>query len=426
MVLNVSKSAPLRGTLRVPSDKSLTHRAYILAAIAQSPSMVIQPLRGDDCNSTLQIIQQLGARIDPTPGDEHVSITLYPSPFVSPAAPLDCGNSGTTMRLLAGVLAARPGLTATLVGDASLSKRPMKRIVEPLVLMGADIKGDTAPLSINGRRLRGIEYTTPVASAQIKSCLLLAGLFAEGTTWVSEPSPSRDHTERMLAALGVRLDERDGAIGIEGGQTFDGFALYVPADISSAAFFMCAAAMVPGSQVLFHEVGTNPTRTGVLEVLADAGATVEVVPQPAQMGEPVSTLRVTYQEDLKAFSIEGDLVPRLIDEIPVLAVLATQCVGTTTIRGAQELRVKESDRIETVATNLRKMGAQVEALEDGLVVQGPTPLTGAEIDAEGDHRIGMAFAVAGLVADGDTTIINADSIATSYPTFESDLKSLYT
>jgi 3-phosphoshikimate 1-carboxyvinyltransferase len=292
--------------------------------------------------------------------------------------------------------------------------------------MGAEIEGDTAPLTIHGQRLHGINYTSPVASAQIKSCLMLAGLFAEGTTWVREPHPSRDHTERMLTALGVRLDENEGAIGVAGGQEFEGFQYRVPADISSAAFLLCAAAIVPGSRVGLVEVGTNPTRTGVLEVLAAAGAHLAVAPLEEQMGEPLSTIVVEHQPRLEAFTIEGDLVPRLIDEIPVLAVLATQCAGETVIKDAAELRVKESDRIETVAQNLRKMGARVEALPDGLVVNGPTKLQGASIDAEGDHRIGMAFAVAGLVAEGQTTIENAESIATSYPTFFDHIKALNT
>ena len=422
MPVTVEKSPPLNGALRPPSDKSLTHRAYIFAALAQSPSQIFAPLRGEDCESTLHIVRQLGAKVEV----EVESVSIHPSALATPHDDLDCGNSGTTMRLLAGVLAAQPGLKARMVGDASLSRRPMKRIVEPLRTMGADIEGDTAPLTIRGQRLHGIDYTSPVASAQVKSCLLLAGLFAEGTTWVREPHPSRDHTERMLTALGVRLDERDGAIGVAGGQEFEGFQYRVPADISSAAFLLSAAAIVPGSRVGLVEVGTNPTRTGVLEVLAAAGAHLAVAPLPEQMGEPLSTIVVDHQPRLEAFTIEGELVPRLIDEIPVLAVLATQCAGETVIRDASELRVKESDRIETVAHNLRKMGARVETLPDGLVIHGPTKLHGATIDAEGDHRIGMAFAVAGLVAEGPTTIENAESIATSYPTFFDHIKALNT
>lgn len=421
MRLTVSRSGPLIGSLRPPSDKSLTHRAYILAALAHGPSVVVHPLRGEDCESTLRIVEKLGASV----GAES-AVQIAPPPRLSqPTADLDCGNSGTTMRLLCGVIASEPGVRCRLVGDESLSRRPMRRVTEPLRLMGARIEGDTAPLKIEGARLHGIDYRTPVASAQIKSCLLLAGLRAEGETWVTEPAPSRDHTERMLTSLGVELMSReDGAIGVRGGQSWDGFEFEVPADISSAAFLMCAAAIVPGSRVVLRDVGTNPTRTGVLESLADAGALIESAPQEEQMGEPVSHIAVAHGPALSSFHIAGSLVPRLIDEIPVLAVLATQCEGTTTVRDAGELRVKESDRIETVAANLRNMGATVETFEDGLAVTGPTPLRGAEIDAKGDHRIGMAFAVAGLVAEGETHILNADSIRTSYPGFEADLSAL--
>jgi 3-phosphoshikimate 1-carboxyvinyltransferase len=300
----------------------------------------------------------------------------------------------------------------------------MKRIVEPLRLMGAEIDGGTAPLTVHGRKLKGISYDTPIASAQIKSCILLAGLFADGETWVREPHPSRDHTERMLSALGVSLQERNGAIGLSGGQTFAGFDYSVPADISSAAFFLCAAALVPDSRVVLHHVGTNPTRTGVIAVLAESGARLDVLPLDDQMGEPVSSMAIEHRSGLRPFSIGGELVPSLIDEIPVLAVLATQCEGRSEVRDAAELRVKESDRIETVVNNLRSMGAHIEGTPDGMVIHGPTPLHGATIDAEGDHRIGMAFAVAGLVAEGTTTLVNANSVATSYPAFFDDLKSL--
>ncbi len=388
---------------------------------SRGASVIANPLQGEDCENTLRIAVQLGAAIQRGP----TSVTLSPaSALQQPAQSLDCGNSGTTMRLLAGVLASSPGIVAELRGDESLSRRPMRRITDPLRSMGADIIGDQAPLRVSGANLEGIHYTTPVASAQIKSCLLLAGLRAEGTTWVTEPAQSRDHTERMLKALGVELQSNgNNTVGIAGGQSWQGFEFSVPSDISSAAFFMCAAAMVPGSRVLLQEVGTNPTRTGVLEALAQAGAHITLIPREDQMGEPVSDIEILFNK-LAPFEIKGEIVPRLIDEIPVLAVMATQCEGTTRIRDARELRVKESDRIETVANNLRAMGANVVTQEDGMDVTGPTPLKGATIDAKGDHRIGMAFAVAGLVASGETTIENADSIATSYPGFESDLSTL--
>jgi 3-phosphoshikimate 1-carboxyvinyltransferase len=388
--------------------------------LARTPSLVRHALRGEDCEATLRIAAQLGAVVHVD--GEHV--VLDPRPLAQPTDTLDCGNSGTTMRLLAGVLASEPGLRATLVGDQSLSRRPMRRIVEPLRQMGAEIKGDTPPLTIEGRRLGGTDYVSPVASAQVKSCLLLAGARAEGETWVTEPAQSRDHTERMMTALGVELNTRGpGTVGIKGGQAWDGFEFFVPSDVSSAAFLMCAAALVPDSRVLLQAVGTNPTRTGVLESLAAAGAEISVLPIEEQMGEPLSHIEVAHSS-LQAFEIGGDLVPRLIDEIPVLAVLATQCEGTTRVRDAAELRVKESDRIETVVRNLAAMGADIVAHEEGFDVMGPTPLHGTKVDARGDHRIGMAFAVAGLVAEGETEILNAESISTSYPGFESDLRSL--
>ncbi len=421
MRVEVQAAGPLRGELRLPSDKSLTHRALMLAAAARSSSEVHNPLRGADCLSTLGCLVAMGLRYR----DEGSTWTLLPvNEWMAPQHPLDCGNSGTTMRLLSGLLASRP-LEATLVGDASLSRRPMKRIAEPLRLMGATVEGDSAPLRISGRGLVGIEYTLPVASAQIKSCLLLAGLRASTQTTVHEPHPSRDHTERMLAALGVRI-ERISPVSskLEPFQVFEGFRMKIPADISSAAFWMVAGALIPGSEIRLTEVGTNPTRTGILDVLQQAGAQVEHEPGPEELGEPTGDLIVRSSNDLRPFTISGDLVPRLIDEIPVLAVLATQCHGETVIRDAGELRVKESDRIQVVADGLRNMGAQIETTEDGMVIFGPTPLTGTAIDAEGDHRIAMAFSVAGMIASGSTTIDHADSVLTSYPTFFEDMKNL--
>ncbi|HXH59871.1 MAG TPA: 3-phosphoshikimate 1-carboxyvinyltransferase [Fimbriimonadaceae bacterium] len=416
-------SGPLKGTVRPPSDKSLTHRSYIFSAFARTPSTIINPLRGEDCNATLEIMRQIGARAEVHELPDTTKV--FPiKELVSPSAPLECGNSGTTMRLLCGVLAAQEGLSAMLVGDASLSRRPMKRVTDPLRMMGANIEGDTAPITIKGGALHGIDYTSPVASAQIKSCVLLAGLFASGRTCVTEPETSRDHTERMLRSLKVPINVDGNTACVEGGQKWDGFTFEAPADISSAAFLLCAAAIVPGSHVVLRGVGANPTRTGVIDALRAAGAILEESPKDEQMGEPVSDYAVTHTPGLRAFEIGGALVPRLIDEIPVLAVLATQCDGTTKIRDAKELRVKESDRIDAVAGGLRAMGAEVETTEDGMDVHGPVQLKGATIDAEGDHRIGMAFAVAGLAAQGETTILNADSIQTSYPQFVSDVRSL--
>ncbi len=419
----MTRASKLQGTIRPPSDKSLTHRAYIFAALARDGcSEIIGPLEGEDCRATLAIVEALGAGVERF--SDRVLVTA-PHDLRTPIKYLDCGNSGTTMRLMAGVLAGRVGVTATLVGDDSLSRRPMGRVVTPLRQMGANIIGETAPLTIVGSPLHRIDYTSPVSSGQIKSCLLLAGLQAEGTTWVTEPSRSRDHTERMLTGLGVQLHRRgEFTVGVEGGATWPAFRFAPPADVSSAAFFLCGATMLNGSEITLEQMSTNPTRTGVLDVLRGAGAAIELANESTMMGEPFADITISPTDNLRAFTINGTLVPRLIDEIPVLAVLATQCVGTTKIRDSKEMRVKETDRIEKMAEGLRAMGAQVETYEDGMDIEGPTPLTGTEIDAKDDHRIAMAFAIAGLVAKGETVVHNADSILSSYPDFVSHLHHL--
>lgn len=407
--------------MRPPSDKSLTHRAYMLGSLAGGRSLVRRPLPSEDATATMRVLSALGNDFEWHSPRE---VRIYPAAkWRQPSSELDCGNSGTTMRLLAGLLASRP-LDVTLDGDESLRRRPMRRVAEPLSLMGANVEGDTPPIRIRGGALRGIDYTTPVASAQIKSSVLLAGLFADGTTRVTEPALSRDHTERMLGAVGVRLQREGLTVILEGGQSVESFDFEVPADISSAAFLMVAAAMVPGSRLELIDVNTNPSRTGILDVFAQVGVQVALDQPRESLGEPVADLMISGTEYLAPFTIEGDLVPRLIDEIPVLAVLATQAEGVSVIRDAAELRVKESDRIEQVAAGLRLMGAHVETHADGMTITGPTPLMGAKISANGDHRLAMAFAVAGLVASGETIIEGAEAIATSYPDFEKDLWSV--
>jgi 3-phosphoshikimate 1-carboxyvinyltransferase len=421
MKLSITKSGPLTGTLRPPSDKSLTHRAILFSSLAKGHSRISNMLEGEDCLATKRIFEQMGVQFTSDGDDLLVDST---GELQSPDEPLDCGNSGTTIRLMAGVLASRPGLEATLTGDASLSRRPMGRITGPLKLMGADIEGDHAPIKIHGRRLNGISYVSPVASAQVKSCILLAGLNADGETSVTEPAKSRDHTEKMLRRLGVDITIDGFKVSAAGGQSWEGADYNIPGDISSAAFWLCAAAMIPESDVCLTEVGINPTRCGVLEVLLSAGAQISTSNEQQPMGEPLADLTVVGSDNLEAFQISGAIVPRLVDEIPVLAVMATQCHGTTVIKDAKEMRVKETDRIAETVKNLKAMGAEIEEREDGMVIKGPTKLHGAEVDADGDHRIGMAFAVAGLLADGATTIHNADSIRTSYPEFEQHLRSL--
>lgn len=417
MTLRTHRVASLRGSLRAPSDKSLSHRAYLLGSIADGPSLVKNVLQGEDCQATRECLRQLGC------GFERISETeerILPGPWRAPDRPLDCGNSGTTMRLLAGLLAGHD-VEATLVGDASLSRRPMKRVAEPLRLMGAQIEGDHAPLVIRGGGLKGIRYESPVASAQIKSAILLAGLFAEGVTAVKEPAASRDHTERMLRACGVEVWERDGWIEVAGDAALSPFEFDVPSDISSAAFWMVAASLVPEAELTWTDVGVNPSRSGILDIAKQCGIRLEVQEGSDRLGEPVADITVWNTPDLKPFEIRGDLVPRLIDEIPILAVLATQANGTSLIRDAEELRVKESDRIETMATALRQMGATIETYSDGMAITGPTPLRGAEFEVHGDHRVAMSLAIAGLVADGETVVHGAETIRSSYPTFEADL-----
>lgn len=421
MTIRVRRAASLRGALTPPPDKSLTHRAFMLGALAEGRCRITNPLRSADTDSTRRCLAQLGATFEEV-GD---AVELESPPeWLSPEGPLDCGNSGTTMRLLAGIIASHE-VRATMVGDASLSRRPMRRVLEPLSLMGAKATGDYPPITVEGtNHLRGIHYKSPTSSAQVKSAILLAGLGAEGETWVEEPHQSRDHTERMLSALGVPIKHNGTAVGLDGPRAIPFFEFSVPGDLSAAAFFLVAGAIVPGSHIEFAGVGVNPTRSGVLDVLRSAGVDVVRHNPREEMKEPVADLSVSSAAALAAFTIDAGLVPRLIDEIPVLAVLATQCAGTTQIRGARELRVKESDRIETVASGLRAMGAEVQTLPDGMDIQGPCALQGATIDAQLDHRIAMAFAVAGLVAEGETVIEGAEAVATSYPAFESDLRRL--
>lgn len=417
MTLESYPIATLQGSLRPPSEKSLTHRSYMFAAIAKGQSRVRMPLRGEDCESTLRCLNQMGLRHEWLSATE---IRLIPAAkWEQPLASLDCGNSGTTMRLLSGLVASRD-LDVTMIGDASLSRRPMKRIADPLRLMGATIEGDTPPLHIRGGGLKGIDYDSPVASAQIKSCVLLAGLGAEGRTSVREPAPSRDHTERMLSALGVKFDIGE-RISVEGGQAPDPLDWTVPADISSTAFFIVAASILPQSHLIIGDLTVNPSRTGIFDVLDQCGVPYAIGNERSEIGEPVADVEIRAPRELRPFEISGPLVPRLIDEIPVIAVLATQCLGTSIIRDAREMRVKETDRIETVAAGLRAMGAQVETFEDGMAITGPTKLKAARVEASHDHRIAMTFAIAGLVADGTTVIDGAESIATSYPDFTSDL-----
>ncbi len=422
----------VRGRWRPPGDKSISHRAAILALLTEGTTEIDGFLESDDCLRTLNMVQALGASVERV-GESRWRIRgVGRNPLQEPPDVLDAGNSGTTARLMAGVLASAP-IFSVLTGDESLRRRPMRRIVEPLQRMGAQIDGregaSRLPLAIRGGDLRAIEYLTPVASAQVKSCILLAGLRAAGTTVVMEPSLSRDHTERMLKAFGAELEIQMGDSGqhrvrLRGGQTLQACALRVPGDFSSAAFLIAAALMLPESELVIEGVGVNPTRTGLLEALAAADVHLGWEQLDEQAGEPVATLRVRPQP-LRAMQVGGELIPRLIDEIPILALLATQATGETLIRDAAELRVKESDRLNAIATELGKMGAQIECLPDGLRIHGPTPLHGAAVQSHGDHRIAMMLAIAGLVAQsGETVIHDVECVQTSFPDFEKVIASL--
>jgi 3-phosphoshikimate 1-carboxyvinyltransferase len=411
------------GSLRVPGDKSISHRYAMLAALAGGRSRFENFSPGADCASTLACVRALGCAVE-RDAQGAVTIDGIGPQLREPAGPLDCGNSGSTMRMLAGIVAAQP-FTSEMIGDESLSRRPMKRIIEPLSRMGAEIHsadGDCAPLRITGAKLHGIEYRPPVASAQVKTSLLFAGLLAEGKTTVEEPSRTRDHGELALRAFGAKVDRSRNAVTIEGGQTLHPLEAYVPGDISSAAFFFCAAAIFPESNLVIDGVLLNPTRSALLDVLAAMGSRISMVRVEENHGELVGTVTLVPGAG-QAVTIAGAQTALLIDELPVLAAIAPFTAGLE-VRDAGELRVKESDRLSAVTQNLRAMEAQVEQTADGWRIPGGQKLHGAEIESFGDHRIAMAFAVAALRAEGETVIRNADCVAISYPGFFEDLERL--
>ncbi len=420
----IEKAPAIHAEMTVPGDKSISHRAIMFAALANGRAQITGFLPGEDCLSTMKAFQQLGIpieRIDETT----VIIEGKRGHFTAPSGDIDCGNSGTTMRLMCGILAAQP-FRSRLTGDASLSKRPMKRIIDPLTQMGAKITAEgekgSAPLVIEGGPLRGIEYTSPVASAQVKSAVLLAGLFAKGTTTVTEPVLSRDHTERMLAWHLVRPRRNGLAVSVSGGQTLESRDFAVPGDISSAAFWLVAAAAQPGSHLLIKNVGLNPARTGVLAVLIRMGAHVSEIVENAEC-EPSGTVEVRGTK-LRATTIGGAEIPNVIDELPILAVAAALAEGRTIIKDAHELRVKETDRIAAVATNLRAFGVQVDEKEDGMEIEGGAKLRGATVESFGDHRIAMASAILATFADGPSHIRDTACVDTSYPGFYEMLRKL--
>jgi 3-phosphoshikimate 1-carboxyvinyltransferase len=420
----IKKAPPIRAEITVPGDKSISHRSIMLAALANGTAKITGFLPSEDCLSTMKAFQQLGVKIERA---DETTLVVHGTRgvFTAPEGDIDCGNSGTTMRLISGILAAQP-FRSRLIGDASLSKRPMKRIMEPLGQMGAKItaegEGGRAPLVIEGGTLKGLRYESPVASAQIKSAILLAGLFAQGATSVTEPEQSRDHTERMLS-WHVAHPRRDGlTVSVIGGSRLESRDFDVPGDISSAAFWLVAAAANRGSLLQIKNVGLNPTRTGILSVLIRMGAHVSEVVENAD-GEPRGTIEIRGTQ-LKATVIEGKEIPNLIDELPILAVAAALAEGRTTIKDAHELRVKETDRIAAVARNLRSFGVEVVEYDDGMKIQGGCALHGADVTSEGDHRIAMSSAILGMFADGTTTVRDTDCVDTSYPGFYDTLQRL--
>jgi 3-phosphoshikimate 1-carboxyvinyltransferase len=425
MTRTIERAERLEGVLRVPGDKSISHRALILGAIARGKQVIEGIAHASDVESTARCLRTLGSFVEEMPDGRTLVLSNERRSHVT----LDAGNSGTTARLLAGMTAGL-GIHCTIDGDASLRRRPMARVVEPLSRMGATLSAapnGTLPVDVGGGRLHGITYTLPVASAQVKSAILIAGLFAQGETTVIEPVATRDHTERMLTAMGVEVRREGNSVSVTGGGRPEGTRITVPGDFSTAAYFIVAAVCLPGSDVFLPMTGINPTRTGLLDVLRRMGAGVTLESADVVSGEPCADVAVhsTALTELRGVDIDDPaLIASIIDEVPVIAVAATQAAGTTRIRGAAELRNKESDRVRAIVDNLRALGANVAEHDDGFSITGPTRLRGARVSSFGDHRIAMAMAVAGLVADGATEIVDAAAVDVSYPDFFNSMLTL--
>ncbi|WP_049754094.1 3-phosphoshikimate 1-carboxyvinyltransferase [Heliomicrobium modesticaldum] len=428
--LAIRPGLPLRGETEVPGDKSISHRAVMFGALARGVTRVHRFLPGQDCLSTIDCFRKLGVRIEQPNPSEVVVYGQGPGGLKEPSEVLDVGNSGTTIRLMTGILSGLP-FFSIVTGDTSIRRRPMGRVTRPLLEMGASIWGrenaTKAPLAINGASmaLEAIHYNSPVASAQVKSAVLLAGLFAEGCTSVREPLVSRDHTERMLAAFGAKIGRSEDRLtaSVEGFPELRAQEVEVPGDISSAAFLLVAASIVPGSELVLYNIGVNPTRDGIIEVLRAMGGDVQVENAREVAGELVADL-IVRSASLKGTTIGGAIIPRLIDELPIIAVAALFAEGTTEIRDAAEMRVKETDRIAVMIRELRKLGADIEERPDGMIIRGGAALRGAATESHGDHRVAMALAVAGLLAEGETVINDAGSIDVSFPGFAELLERL--
>lgn len=423
--MKFSKAAPLRGELTVPGDKSISHRSVMFGSIAEGTTEIHHFLQGADCLSTISCFQKMGVEIE----NNGETILVHGNGMRGlkrPETILDCGNSGTTTRLISGILAAQD-FDVTVTGDESIQKRPMKRIMEPLAMMGASIESvnqnGCAPLHITGKPLHAVSYTTKIPSAQVKSAILLAGLYADGETRVTEPYRSRNHSEIMLRFFGADVTAEDTTAVIRPAKELFGRKLTVPGDISSAAPFIAAALLIPGSELLLKQVGINPTRDGILHVCRAMGADVTLLNHQSDGGEPTADILVK-SSSLHGTTIEGAIIPTLIDELPLIAAMACFAEGTTVIRNAEELKVKESNRLEVMVKSLSAMGADVTETADGMIIRGGKPLRGAVIDSRLDHRIAMTFAVTGLCADGETEILGAECVNISYPGFYRDLERL--
>ena len=426
MELVLEKVNKLTGKIFVPGDKSISHRSLILGSISRGETRVYNLLNSLDCLRTLECMQSLGVKIEL---DEANSVNIKGKGLYGlqePKVILDVGNSGTTIRLLTGLLSGQ-NFYSVLNGDNSIRKRPMKRVVQPLRLMGANIwgreNGQLAPLSIKGRKLNSLYYTLPVASAQVKSALLLAGLYTTGETVISEPLSTRDHTERMLETMQADIKISPPKIKIKGGIELRSTDIFIPGDISSAAYFIAAASILRGSQIIIKQVGVNPTRTGVIEILKKMGTKIDILNYQIKSNEPRADLKIEYSK-LKGIEIKEEMVPLLIDELPLIAVVASQAKGKTVVSGAKELRVKETDRIKAIVSELKKMGVDIKEKEDGFIVEGPSKLKGAVCESYNDHRIAMSLAVAALLAEGKTGIRNSECIEISFPGFEKTLQNL--
>ncbi|WP_147804782.1 3-phosphoshikimate 1-carboxyvinyltransferase [Alkalicoccus halolimnae] len=416
---------PLKGSVITPGDKSISHRAVLFASIAEGKSVIKGFLRGEDCLSTISCMRSLGIVIE----EDADSITVMgkgPYGLKEPAELLNVGNSGTTIRLLSGILAGQP-FSSVMAGDDSIARRPMRRVTGPLKMMNATVDGrefaNYTPLWMRGGDLQGVHYFSPVASAQVKSAVLLAGLYASGKTTVTEPFKSRDHTERMLRTFGVNVETDEKSASLKGGQKLQAADVFVPGDVSSAAFMIAAGALVQGSHLIVENVGLNPTRTGVIDVLKRMDADMMLLNETMLGGEPTADIEIKYSR-LQAVTIEGSDIPRLIDEIPVLALLATQADGKTVIKDAAELKVKETNRIDTVVNQLNELGADCEATDDGMIINGPSKLKGGNAESYHDHRIGMTMALAGLISETPVKVKDTDAVAVSYPGFFEELERL--